>query len=124
MTWCPEIEAALAGLKDAAGTIQLEPRVDDLGRVRRVGDGVAVVDGLAEAMVTSLSTFANGVQGQVLDLDRESVGCVLYGPEETASSPTRLWSEPAGGLPCQSERRSSGGCSIRSGSRSTARSAS
>ena len=36
-----EIEAALAGLEEAAGTIQLGPRVDDLGRVRRVGGAVS-----------------------------------------------------------------------------------
>jgi len=77
-----EVEDVLRNLAHRAGQVQLHPRVEDLGRVRRVGDGVAVVDGLVGVTADELVMFTNGVRGQVFDLDRTSVGCVLLGPEE------------------------------------------
>jgi F-type H+/Na+-transporting ATPase subunit alpha len=76
------LAAVLAGLEARAGAVRLQPRVEDLGRVQRVGDGVALVAGLVEAVVGEIVIFANGVQGQVFDLDRETVGCVLFGSDQ------------------------------------------
>lgn len=73
---------ALKALRERAMRISAQPRVDELGHVRRVGDGVAIVDGLPSVALYELVVFENGTLGQVLSLDRASVGCVLLGSEQ------------------------------------------
>ena len=53
----------------------------DTGSVTSVGDGVATVHGLKNAMLSELVTFANGVMGMVLSLDEDSVGVVIFGDD-------------------------------------------
>jgi F-type H+/Na+-transporting ATPase subunit alpha len=86
MEWQRDAAGVLAELEARTRTIGFEPRVEDIGRVRRVGDGVAFVEGLDDAMADEIVTFANGEQGQVFDLDRDEVACVLYGGEEGISA--------------------------------------
>jgi F-type H+-transporting ATPase subunit alpha len=63
---------------------QYDTRVDldEVGVVLQVGDGIAQVYGLREAMMGELLEFASGVRGMVLNLEEESLGCVLFGSEE------------------------------------------
>jgi F-type H+-transporting ATPase subunit alpha len=82
MVWESRLEAMLGRLENEAQQARLQSQVQDLGRVRQVGDGVALVEGLTEAMLNEVVRFSNGVQGQIFDLDRDVVGCVLYGSEE------------------------------------------
>lgn len=51
----------------------------EVGTVLQVGDGIARVYGLNKAMSTELVEFPNGVIGMVLNLEEDSVGCVLFG---------------------------------------------
>ncbi len=51
----------------------------DVGTVMTVGDGVAVVHGLDDAMVSELIEFPGGVYGMVMNLDEDSVGITLLG---------------------------------------------
>ena len=53
----------------------------DTGSVTSVGDGVATVHGLKNAMLSELVTFSNGVVGMVLSLDEDSVGVVIFGDD-------------------------------------------
>lgn len=76
--WQPTVGAALSELERRAQATQFRPRVEDLGRVVRVGDGVAFVEGLDGAMLDEIVTFAGGATGQVFDLDRDIVACILY----------------------------------------------
>jgi F-type H+/Na+-transporting ATPase subunit alpha len=57
----------------------LEPRFEHVGRVVRVGDGVATVAGLPETRLDELLVFAGGVRGLVVDLGETTIGCVLLG---------------------------------------------
>ncbi len=45
----------------------------------QVGDGIARVYGLSKVMASELVEFPNDVIGMVLNLDEDSVGCVLFG---------------------------------------------
>ena len=58
-----------------------ESEVDiyDVGTVLQVGDGIARVYGLKKVMASELVEFPNDVIGMVLNLDEDSVGCVLFG---------------------------------------------
>jgi len=51
----------------------------DVGTVLQVGDGIARVYGLGQVMASELVEFPNDVIGMVLNLEEDSVGCVLFG---------------------------------------------
>ncbi|MDE7263078.1 MAG: F0F1 ATP synthase subunit alpha [Anaeroplasmataceae bacterium] len=52
---------------------------ENVGRVVEVGDGIAVVYGLDNAMSSELLIFPNDVYGMVQDLRKDSVGVILLG---------------------------------------------
>ena len=58
------------------------PVLTETGIVTEVGDGVAIVSGLARALADELLVFACGVQGIVLDLEPGRLGVILLGPSE------------------------------------------
>ena len=51
----------------------------EVGRVLEVGDGIARVYGLSNAVAGEQLEFANGQFGQALNLDENSVGVVIFG---------------------------------------------
>ncbi|KAK1258624.1 hypothetical protein QJS04_geneDACA024308 [Acorus gramineus] len=56
-------------------------KVDEIGRVISVGDGIARVDGLNEIQAGEMVEFSNGVQGIALNLENENVGIVIFGSD-------------------------------------------
>ncbi len=72
-------------LEDSRGRLAahaLEPRLDHIGHVTQVGDGVAIVRGLPRTRLDELLIFAGGARGLAVDLDDETIGCVLLGGDE------------------------------------------
>ena len=67
-----EIENQIAGVK----TTVLKQNV---GVVREIGDGVAKVEGLADAMYNEMLDFGGGVTGLVLNLEETEVGAIVLG---------------------------------------------
>ncbi len=63
---------------------QYRSRVDiaHTGRVLEVGDGIAQIFGLGEAMAGELLEFACGAMGQVFNLEDNSIGAVIYTQED------------------------------------------
>ena len=55
--------------------------VESVGTVLRVGDSIATVYGLRDAMAGELLEFPGGVMGMVLNLEENSVGCALFGSD-------------------------------------------
>ena len=53
-----------------------------VGRVLQVGDGIARVWGLEDAMAGELVTFPGDIVGMVLNLEEDNVGVVLFGSDE------------------------------------------
>ena len=53
-----------------------------VGRVIQVGDGIARVYGLSDAMMGELVEFPGGVLGLVHNLEEDNVGCILLGSEQ------------------------------------------
>ena len=51
----------------------------EVGKVLEVGDGIARVYGLRNAMASELVRFSNGAMGQVFNLEESSVGIVILG---------------------------------------------
>jgi F-type H+-transporting ATPase subunit alpha len=59
-----------------------ELEVSEVGRVVEVGDGIARIYGLSKAMAGELVEFQTdegAVMGQVMNLEEDTVGCVIYG---------------------------------------------
>jgi len=71
-----EVSAILR--KQLAG-FENEIDVYEVGTVLQVGDGIARVYGLSKVMASELVEFPNDVTGMVLNLEEDSVGCVLFG---------------------------------------------
>jgi len=71
-----EISAILR--KQLSG-FESEAEIYDVGTVLQVGDGIARVYGLGQVMASELVEFPNEVIGMVLNLEEDSVGCVLFG---------------------------------------------
>ena len=75
------------------------------GTVLEVGDGIATIYGLDRAVYGELVEFDTGVRGMVMDLSRDTVGCVLLGAEtglregSTAPSTALVPFTPPSGAP-------------------------
>ena len=67
-----EIEAQIAGVKAASAK-------QNVGLIREIGDGVAKVEGLADAMLNEMLDLGHGITGLALDLDETEVGVVILG---------------------------------------------
>ncbi len=69
-------------IKNQIENYREEIKADDTGMVIEVGDGIARVHGLQNAMSGELLEFPGDVFGMVLNLEEESVGAVLLGSDE------------------------------------------
>jgi F-type H+/Na+-transporting ATPase subunit alpha len=67
-----EIKAQIAGAKTTAAK-------QNVGVIREVGDGVAKIEGLSDAMLNEMIDLGNGVTGLALNLDETEVGVVILG---------------------------------------------
>ncbi len=54
--------------------------VSSVGTVIEVGDGIARVYGLSNAMANEMLEFPGGVYGIALNLEEDNIGCVILGP--------------------------------------------
>jgi len=66
-------------LKQEIGQYKNKLAVSTVGRVVEVGDGIATIYGLDNAMVGEMLLFGNNVIGEVFNLEEDSVGSVIYG---------------------------------------------
>ena len=67
-----EIEAQIAGAK-------VETDRQNVGVIREVGDGVAKVEGLADAMLNEMLDLGHGITGLALNLEETEVGVIILG---------------------------------------------
>ncbi len=57
-------------------------KLESIGYVLQLGDGIARVWGLHDVMMSEIVEFPNGTVGMVLNLEADNVGVVLFGSEE------------------------------------------
>jgi F-type H+/Na+-transporting ATPase subunit alpha len=67
-----EIEAQIAGAKLATDR-------QNVGVIREVGDGVAKVEGLGDAMLNEMLDLGHGITGLALNLEETEVGVIILG---------------------------------------------
>jgi F-type H+-transporting ATPase subunit alpha len=67
-----EIEAQIAGAKTTTAK-------QNVGVIREIGDGVAKIEGLSDAMLNEMIDLGNGITGLALNLDETEVGVIILG---------------------------------------------
>jgi F-type H+/Na+-transporting ATPase subunit alpha len=67
-----ELEAQIAGVRTATAK-------QNVGLIREVGDGVARVEGLSDAMLNEMLDVGHGVTGLALNLEETEVGVIVLG---------------------------------------------
>ncbi len=75
----PEDISAL--IKEQIKNYEEKLESDDVGTVIRVGDGIALIQGLDKAMASELILFSNDVYGMILNLEEDHVAAVLLGDD-------------------------------------------
>ncbi len=53
----------------------------EVGTVVTVGDGIATIYGIDHAMYGEIVTFENGLKGMVQDIQKDEIGCILFGSD-------------------------------------------
>src|SRR5215468_6367870 len=67
-----EIEEQIAGVKAATAK-------QSVGVIREIGDGVARIEGLTDAMLNEMIDLGHGITGIALNLDETEVGVIILG---------------------------------------------
>jgi F-type H+/Na+-transporting ATPase subunit alpha len=73
-----EIEAQISGVKTSVAR-------QNVGIVREIGDGVAKIEGLTDAMLNEMLDFGNGIVGLALNLEETEVGAIILGDYTSVS---------------------------------------
>ncbi len=68
-------------IKKQLDTYESKLQIDEVGYVIQTSDGIAKIYGLEKAMLGELVEFKNGIFGLVFNLEKESVGVVIFGNE-------------------------------------------
>jgi len=71
-------------------TAPLVPSAEEIGRVERIADGVALVSGLPRMRLDELVRFERGQVGIAITLDPDAVGCVLLDEAEGIAAGDRV----------------------------------
>lgn len=69
-------------LKEQIQNFDQTVETSEIGTVIEVGDGIARVHGLQNAMVNELLEFPGGVKGMAQNLEEDNIGCILLGEFE------------------------------------------
>ncbi len=85
-TLTDELHDWLDKSRQKIAAMPLDPRLEQIGRVVQVGDGVATVRGLPGARLDELLIFEGGERGLAVDLGEDAIGCVLLGGTSGISS--------------------------------------
>jgi len=67
-----ELEAQIAGVKVTTGR-------QNVGVIREIGDGVARVEGITDAMLNEMLDLGHGITGLALNLEETEVGVIILG---------------------------------------------
>jgi F-type H+-transporting ATPase subunit alpha len=66
-------------LREQIANYDSKVRVDEVGTIISLGDGIARIHGLDKAMAGELLAFPHGIAGLAMSLEEDQVGAVLLG---------------------------------------------
>src|SRR5512138_3194841 len=73
------MKSLLAEIESQIESIKAAPAKQNVGTVREIGDGVAKIEGLTDAMLNEMLDFGNGITGLALNLEETEVGAIVLG---------------------------------------------
>ena len=62
----------------------------EVGTVVSVGDGIANIYGIEHAMYGEIVAFENGLKGMVQDIQKDTIGCILFGSDVEIKEGTKV----------------------------------
>ena len=77
-------------LKEEIENYDFEAKDREIGHVIWVGDGIATVYGIDQAMYGEIVVFENGVKGMVQDVRRNEIGVILFGRDTGIKEGTKV----------------------------------
>ena len=77
-------------LKEEIENYDFEAKDREIGHVIWVGDGIATVYGIDQAMYGEIVVFENGVKGMVQDVRRNEIGVILFGRDTEIKEGTKV----------------------------------
>ncbi|MCL4170200.1 UNVERIFIED_CONTAM: hypothetical protein GTU68_039218, partial [Idotea baltica] len=72
-------------LKKEIANYDAKTKLDEVGQVVKVSDGVAIAYGLENVQAGEMVEFESGGSGMVLNLEEDSVGVVIFGADKDVS---------------------------------------
>ena len=63
---------------------------EEVGQVVKVGDNIATVVGLGNAVYGEIVVFEDGTKGMVQNINLNSIGCILFGSDEEIEQGTKV----------------------------------
>lgn len=77
-------------LRSSIDEFRLLAKSSEVGMVKSIGDGIAVVEGLEHAAYGEILMFDNGIKGMVQDLRRNETGCILFDNADDISAGSKV----------------------------------
>lgn len=77
-------------LRSSIDEFRLLAKSSEVGTVKSIGDGIAVVEGLEDAAYGEILMFDNGIKGMVQDLRRNETGCILFDNADDISAGSKV----------------------------------
>ena len=77
-------------LKGGVESFELEAKQNEVGDVKKVGDGIAIINGLDHAFNGEILIFDDGTRGMVQEIRRDELGVVLFGRDTKIKEGTRV----------------------------------
>lgn len=63
---------------------------EEVGQVVKVGDNIATIVGLGNAMYGEIVVFEDGTKGMVQNINHDSIGCILFGSDAEIEQGTKV----------------------------------
>ena len=83
-------ENVLAVLRKNVKDFRTSTEGEEIGQISKVGDGIATVVGLGNAMYGEIVVFEDGTKGMVQNIGVNSIGCILFGSDEDIEQGTKV----------------------------------
>lgn len=95
-------DSIITSLRDQIQQAGIDPKMEAVGTVVEVGDGIARVKGLNSISSMEMVDFGSDIYGVALNLEDKSVGCIIFGDYtkvnqgDTVKATGRILSVPVG----------------------------
>ena len=83
-------EEIISILKNEIENFDQISKDSEVGTVITVGDGIATIYGIDHAMYGEILTFENGLKGMVQDIQKDAIGCILFGHDTEIKEGTKV----------------------------------